>query len=98
MFEPNSRYAPIETAGWTAPDGRTIPYKRRRFPPPGASLALLAVVKVETGDLGRLDLIVGRALSDPLAFWWICDANDALDPLELVGTAGRLLRIPLPQP
>ena len=35
MFEPTSRYNAIPTAHWVSPDGRVIPYKRRRFLPPG---------------------------------------------------------------
>jgi hypothetical protein len=54
---------------------------------------------VTPGD--RLDLLANRVYGDPLAFWRICDANDALDPLEMLAEAAadptRRLRVPLPQ-
>jgi hypothetical protein len=96
MFDFTSRYTGIEIAVWSAPDGREIPYVRRRFPPPGDSLTLLAEVPVLQGD--RLDLMSNRTLGVPEAFWRIADANDAMDPAELTATPGRRLRIPVPQP
>jgi hypothetical protein len=95
MFDPTSRYYHIETVFFQAPDGRTIAYKRRRFLPRGRDLPLL--VEVLTAQDERLDQIAGRTLGDPLHFWRICDANDAMNPLELIKTPGRNLRIPLPQ-
>jgi hypothetical protein len=45
--------------------------------------------------------LANRAYGDPLAFWRICDANNALDPLEMMadaaGNPARRLRVPLPQ-
>lgn len=96
MFEHTSRYYQIETAQLTGPDGRVIAYKRRRFLPQGETLPLLVEVTVTQGD--RLDLIAARTLGDPEQFWRICDANDALDPLELTAEAGRVIRVPIPQP
>lgn len=95
MFDPTSRYANVETATHVDADGREIPYKRRRLLPPGASLQRLAEVPVEPAD--RLDLIAARTLGQPEQFWRVCDANDALDPDDLV-EPGRRLTIPLPQP
>jgi hypothetical protein len=96
MFEPTSRYAPLETATFTTPDGREVAYVRRRFVPPGRALPLLAEVTVDDGD--RLDLVAARTLGDPEQFWRVCDANDALRPDELTEDAGRRLRVPLPRP
>lgn len=96
MFDPTSRYFPLETAILTTPDGRSIAYKRRRFLPRSEDLPLLAEAAVAQGE--RLDLFTARALGDPLQFWRICDANDAMDPLELVTEPGRRLRVPVPQP
>jgi hypothetical protein len=96
MFEPSSRYYRIETVTYTLPDGRLVSYKRRRFVPKGDEMPLLTEVTVTQGE--RLDLIAARTLGDPEAFWRICDANDAIDPLELLEPLGRRLRIPLPQP
>jgi nucleoid-associated protein YgaU len=93
MFAPTSRYFALESATVTLPDGRTAMYKRRRFAPPAASAALLAEVVVTQDD--RIDLITARTLGDPEQFWRVCDANDALDPADLV-VPGRTLRVPLP--
>lgn len=96
MFEPTSRYCSIENATYTSPDGRTHVYKRRRLLPPGESLPLLAEVSTAQGE--RLDNIAARLLGDPCQFWRICDANDAMDPLELTREPGTRLRVPVPQP
>jgi hypothetical protein len=45
----------------------------------------------------RLDLLTHRALADPLQFWRIADANDAINPFDLEED-GRPLRVPVPQP
>jgi hypothetical protein len=95
MFEFNSRYYAIETIKTTLADGRVVAYKRRRFCPPGDSLATLSEVVVSQGE--RLDVITARSLGDPEQFWQVCDANDALDPEELTAETGRQLRIPIPQ-
>jgi hypothetical protein len=95
MFEPTSRYAKVEDAALTTPDGREIAYKRRRFLPRGEDLPRLAEAKVVQGD--RLDLVAARTLGDPEQYWRICDANDALDPHALE-EPGRRLVVPMPQP
>jgi hypothetical protein len=96
VFEPNSRYYGLETATLTTPDGRVIAYKRRRLLPPGEEMPLLVEVTTAQGD--RLDLITARTLGDPTQFWRVCDANNALDPLELTAEPGRAIRVPVPQP
>ena len=96
MFDAASRYAAVERTTLRDADGRAIAYIRRRFAPQGGGLPLLVEVVVAQGD--RLDLITARTLGDPEAFWRVCDANDALDPAELTGEAGRMLRVPFPQP
>jgi hypothetical protein len=96
MSEPTSRYYSLETATLVMPDGRQAAYLRRRFLPRGRDLTLLAETAVQQSE--RLDLMAHRTLGDPLQFWRICDANDAMDPLELTAQPGRLLRIPVPQP
>jgi hypothetical protein len=95
MFETTSRYAKVETATYTQPDGREVVYVRRRFVPPAASHQKLAEARVEQSD--RIDLVAARTLGDPEQFWRICDANDALDPLALI-VPGRRLTIPMPMP
>jgi hypothetical protein len=95
MFDHTSRYYHLEDKVHETADGRQIAYKARRFLPQGQALPLLgeATVRVEE----RLDLISARALGDPLQFWQICDANNAMDPFDLVDEAGRVLRVPIPQ-
>ena len=95
MFQPTSPYYSIVTVAITAPDGRVIAYKRRRFLPQSDTLATLAELTVAQGD--RLDLITARLLSDPEQFWRIADANNAMDPLDLTSEPGRKLRVAVPQ-
>ena len=94
MFEPTSRYYALDDASLTTGDGRIITYKRRRFLPDGEKMPLLIEVTVTEGD--RLDLITARTLGDPEQFWRICDANNAMNPSDLV-ELGRVLRVPVPQ-
>jgi hypothetical protein len=99
MFDYTSRYYTLDTAVLTAPDGTVTTYVRRRFLPQGMSLPLMTQAAVAPGD--RLDLLSNRVYGDPLAFWRICDANDAMDPLDMLAEAAadptRRLRVPLPQ-
>ncbi|AGP37423.1 hypothetical protein BE04_26125 [Sorangium cellulosum] len=41
----------------------------------------------------RLDQLAHRYYGDPLKYWLICDANDAIFPEDLM-VPGRVLRIP----
>ena len=96
MFNYTSRYYNLETVKLHLPDGREAVYKRRRFLPRGRAMPLLAEVTVTEGD--RLDLITARTLGDPEHFWRVADANDAMNPFDLTAEAGRVLRVPVPQP
>lgn len=95
MFEHTSRYYALETATYDRSEGEAIAYKRRRFLPPIDKMQTLAEVTVTQGD--RLDLITARTLGDPEQFWWIADANSAMNPPDLTHEVGRKLRIPMPQ-
>ena len=95
LFPPNSRYHGIDVATLVREDGRTVAYVRRRIVPPPERFALLQEHTVTVGD--RLDHIAAHYLGDPELFWRICDANRALRPEELTETAGRRLRITLPE-
>jgi nucleoid-associated protein YgaU len=94
MFDPASRYYEIENAVITGPDGREIPFKRRRFLPQGEAMLTLVEVTVVEGD--RLDQIAARTLGDPEHFWRVADANNTLDPMALAEPGARL-RVPVPQ-
>ena len=94
MFESTSRYYALENTTLTAPDGRVIAYKRRRFLPDGKDMQLLVEVTVTEGD--RLDTITARTLGDPEQFWRICDANNTMNPSDLI-EPGCVVRVPIPQ-
>lgn len=96
MFDPTSRYFPLENPTYTFPDGRQVSFKRRRFLPQGESLPLLVELRVARGD--RLDVLTAKTLGDPLQFWRIADANNALHPARLAEEPGASLRVPVPQP
>lgn len=95
LFPPNSRYHGIETATVVAADGRQLVYLRRRFVPPSSQFSLLQEHTVQESD--RLDNLAARYFTDPLLYWRICDANDAMRPRDLVAELGRRLRITLPE-
>jgi hypothetical protein len=96
-FPSDSRYYGTGTLTYVAPAVEAITYLARRIvPQPGApNFATIATHSVRQGD--RLDLIAAKYLSDPLVFWLICDANGAIEPQDLVATAGRVLNITTPQ-
>jgi hypothetical protein len=95
MDDPNSRYSAAERAVYAGPDGQPVAYLRRRFLPRGERMPALGEAAVGLND--RLDLIANRALGDPLQFWQICDANNAMNPFDLTAEPGSLLRVPVPQ-
>ena len=95
MFDYTSRYYSLETVSFILADGREARYVRRRFLPQGEEMPLLTEVTVTEGD--RLDIITFRTLGDPLHFWRVCDANNAMNPVELTTEIGRKLRVATPQ-
>ena len=95
MIEPDSRYHHLRTATHTFADGRRVTYLLRRFLPGTRTLPVLTEVTVVDGD--RIDLITARVLGDPLQFWRVADANEALNPFELTARPGALLRVAVPQ-
>jgi hypothetical protein len=90
MFTPLSRYANVEIAQWIAPDGRVIPYVRRRFLP---SLSAEPYVEHEVNEGDRLDNITAQYLGDPEQYWRICDVNTEMKPDQLTATVLRRVRI-----
>lgn len=94
-FDQRSRYAALANAPLVHVDerGREIPYVPRRILPRGDSMPTLAELAVGPGE--RLDLVAARGLGDPELFWRICDANDAMNPFDLVAECGGHLRVPL---
>lgn len=95
MIDPTSRYARLETKTYLSKDGKEVAYMPRRFLPQAEELQILAEVNVEQSD--RLDLIASRILGNPLMFWQICDANNAMDPFDLVDESNIKLKVPVPK-
>jgi hypothetical protein len=94
-FTPTSRYYDTPTREFTLPDGRVVQFVERRFLPRSSRFENLVLHSVAEGE--RLDLIAAQFLAEPEQFWRLCDANDAMHPLELTETVGRRLRITLPE-
>ena len=95
MFDPTSRYYRLPTSTWVRGDGTAITYVRRRFLPQAGQLATLVEVTLTDGD--RLDLIAARTLGASEHFWRICDAENAMNPIDLESEPGRRLRVPIPR-
>lgn len=94
MFDQASRYYPLKTAQFVAPDGQEHEYKLRRFLPSGPPASPPTRIVLQAHD--RLDLLSARLLGNPLLFWWVCDASAAMDPFTLTGPeqAGRTVLVP----
>jgi len=95
LYPLTSRYHGIETITVETPDGKTIVYLARRFLPSPDRFALLSEHVVVEGD--RLDNVTAQYLGDPLQFWRIADANNAMRPEALTEEVGRRLRITQPE-
>jgi hypothetical protein len=93
-FPFTSRYHEIEIARLDLAEGREVPYLKRRFLPLPERFQVLHEKLVTEGD--RLDNIAAQELGDPEQFWFLCDANNAMDPLELEAV-GRTLLVTLPE-
>lgn len=95
-FTPASRYYNTPTRERPGADGQdVVQFLQRRFLPAASRFATVQLHTVAEGE--RLDVITALYLADPELFWRLCDANDAMHPLELTETVGRRLRITLPE-
>lgn len=88
------RYQASKQLTYTSPDGVTVAYLAPRILPPGSSVAGPAQAAVGTGEVGRLDLVAYRTLGAAAQAWQLADANDAMDPFELVVSAGQTVTLP----
>jgi nucleoid-associated protein YgaU len=88
---PSSRYHGSETATIETADGVTVVHLRRRFLPLVGELTVRQEHRVAKGD--RLDNLAAHYLGDPVLFWRIADANNAMRAEELTERPGRRLRI-----
>jgi nucleoid-associated protein YgaU len=93
-FATGSRYYTVPVCTYTDVNGNTIRYVGRRFCPSSDEFSLIRNHIVKDGE--RLDNLANQYLGDPLQFWQLCDANDALDPDDLI-EPGYTLRITLPK-
>jgi hypothetical protein len=89
MFFPGSRYQNLGTYTFTTASGAIVTATNLPLP---ASVPLLGYYPRQQGQ--RLDLIANNYLSDPTAFWRLCDANgsvvpDALPSHNLIGIPGK---------
>jgi hypothetical protein len=98
LFSMNSRYYGVDTAMLTTAADKTVIYLRRRFVPSPTRFALLQEHLVVEGD--RLDNITAHYLGDPEQFWRVADANNAMNPTDLVAQPDKIgsqLKITLPE-
>jgi hypothetical protein len=93
-FAQGSRYYANPICTFTDVSGNTIRYVSRRFCPSSDQFSLIRNHIVKDGE--RLDNLANQYLGDPLQFWQLCDANDALDP-DVLTEPGYTLRITLPK-
>ena len=98
MFDFPSRYLSTATTTITEPDGRVLVYLKRRFVPLAEAFSVVGALTISQGD--RLDLIAAKALGASELFWLLCDANRAMNPVDLIPAqpTGKKLNIPTPQP
>lgn len=91
-FAANSRYAGVPFATLAGPDGRGIPYVKRRFVPAPAADPADAVHVVTDGE--RPDHLAAAHLGDPELYWQLCDHNLARQPWSLTAQPGAHVRLP----
>lgn len=88
------RYDGATPASYTGPDGVTVNWLVPPIlnPGPASSSAQTAIVRPD--EVNRLDLIAARVLGQAGLAWRLAEANDAMDPFDLCGDAGTVLRLP----
>jgi hypothetical protein len=97
MFDESSRYFNLKNLSYREvkmTETRIITYKERRFLPHPNDFTSLTEVQVAAGE--RLDTISSRTIGDPEQFWRICDANEAMHPIEMTSKPGKILIIGIP--
>ncbi len=96
ILQPGSRYQALSATPltYTRSDGRTILYFPRRRLPPSGSMSLPTPVHAAPSE--RLDQVAARTLGDSEQFWRLCDANDAMNPFNLIDEAAGHLQLPSP--
>ncbi len=87
-----SRYGRADILELELSNGQTVSYSAPRIIPI-VDQSGARTLQRPTPD--RIDRLGGRAFGDPTQFWRLCDANDALDPLEFGGETGAII---VPEP
>jgi hypothetical protein len=96
MIGRESRYANCGTDVYETADGTRVLYLRRRFLPAGEDVP--SSRDFETIDRSmRLDTVAALTIGDAQQFWRVCDANDALNPFDLLAENEGRLRVPTGQ-
>lgn len=96
---PTSRYAGLAMAQHV-PDAEPgvepvpVTFLRRRLVPKPERFSTLYEVRCVEGD--RRDLLAARHFGDVELWWRLADANGVIDPVDLAGPPGRVLRVTLP--
>jgi hypothetical protein len=90
---PSSRYYGAGVEYYTGANGIQVAYLQRRIVPLASTYTSLKSYSVSDGD--RLDNLAYTNLGDPILYWMICDANNAVDPDQLTAEPGVTLQIPL---
>jgi hypothetical protein len=90
---PSSRYYGAAVELYTTANGVQIAYLSRRIVPQASIYTALKSYSINQGD--RLDNLAYKYLGDPILFWMICDANNAVDPDQLTAQPGSSIEIPL---
>jgi hypothetical protein len=88
------RYQASKQLTYTSPDGVTVTYLAPRILLAGSSVAGPARAAVAAGEVSRLDLVAYRTLGAATQAWQLADANDAMDPFELVASSGQMMALP----
>lgn len=90
MIFKGSRYERLAAAAYTvmAPDGHRYAALPMRVIPPTP-----ATVRHTIGAYERLDLLAYHYYRNPQKFWLIADANDEMDPDDLL-EVGRQILVP----
>jgi hypothetical protein len=99
VFEQTSRYYKLNNLKYTQTNRKNnstheveiIVYKERRFLPQAREITTMQYLVVGPGE--RLDNLTFRSIGDPEQFSHICDANEAMHPLEMTSQPGKVLRL-----
>ena len=86
MIFKGSRYEKVPVLQRTGPDGQTVSYLAIRFIP-SAPAGYRHTFRAHE----RLDILAYNFYRNPEKFWLIADANDAMDPEDLLVPGEQLL-------